>query len=102
MCTVTLNIDEAQVRRVNPSLTDKESINRWAQQQMDNLIEDLVDEDRFAREHLKPYTIEELHERIVAAEADFAAGRFIDDDDVWREYDEERAREKAALAGQVK
>lgn len=93
MCTVTLNINEALVRRVNPSLTDKESINRWAQRLMDNLIDNLTaeDDDYYS---LKPYTIEELHERIAQAEADIAAGRVIDDDDVWREYDEECAREK--------
>ena len=45
-------------------------------------------------ETLKPYTIEELHERIALAEADIAAGRVIDDDEIWREYDEECAREK--------
>ena len=52
MCTVTLNINEALVRRVNPSLTDMMSINRWAQQQMDNLIEDLLAEK--AEATLKP------------------------------------------------
>lgn len=45
-------------------------------------------------ETLKPYTMEEIHAMLDEAEADFAAGRFVDDDDVWREYDEERAREK--------
>ena len=45
MCTVTLNINEAQIRRINPSLTDKASINRWAQRLMDNLIDNLTAED---------------------------------------------------------
>ena len=92
MCTVTLNINEAQIRRINPSLTDKESINRWAQRLMDNLIDNLTAEDDDYS--LKPYTMEEINAMLDEAEADFAAGRFIDDDDVWREYDEERAREK--------
>jgi len=38
MCTVTLNIDEAQIREINPSLTDMDAITRWLQQQMDNMI----------------------------------------------------------------
>lgn len=45
-------------------------------------------------ETLKPYTIEEIHAMIAESEADITAGRVIDDDDLWREYDEERAREK--------
>lgn len=95
MCTVTLNINEAEVRELNPSLTDMASINRWAQQQMDNLIEDLVDEYKFAKEHLRPYTIEELHERIDQSEADIAAGRFISHEELMREMEEESARDKA-------
>ena len=92
MCTVTLNINEAQIRRINPSLTDKASINRWAQRLMDNLIDNLTAEDDDYS--LKPYTMEEIHAMLDEAEADIAAGRVIDDDDLWREYDEERAREK--------
>ena len=95
MCTITININEAQVRKVNPELTDMASINRWAQQQMDNLIEDLIDEDNFAREHLRPYTIEELHARIDQAEADIAAGRFRSHEEVMREMEEEIARDRA-------
>ena len=94
MCTVTLNINEAQVRKVNPELTDMASINRWAQQQMDNLIEDLVDEQEFAKKHLRPYTIEELHERLAVAEANYAAGLGIPDEEAWEELDDELARKK--------
>ena len=42
----------------------------------------------------KPYTMEEINSMLDLAEADFAAGRFIDDDDVWEELDAELAREK--------
>ena len=90
MCKIVLDIDENEVCKANPSLTDTESITRWAQRQMDNIIADL----RHDEENLKPYTMAELNAMLDEAEADFAAGRFIDDDDVWREYDEERAREK--------
>lgn len=94
MCTVTLNINEAQLRELNPSLTDMASINRWAQQQMDNLIEDLVDENKFAKEHLKPYTVEELNERIEVAERESAAGLGKDFDDFMNELEEELAEEE--------
>lgn len=42
----------------------------------------------------KPYTMEELNAMLDATEADFAAGRFTDDDDAWQELDEELAHEK--------
>ena len=45
-------------------------------------------------EQLRPYTMQELNARIDQAEADIAAGRVIDDDDVWAELDEELAREE--------
>ena len=45
-------------------------------------------------EQLRPFTMEELNTRIDQAEADIAAGRVIDDDDVWAELDEELAREE--------
>ncbi len=43
---------------------------------------------------LRPFTVEELNARIDQAEAEIAAGRFVDDDDVWAELDEELAREE--------
>ena len=43
---------------------------------------------------LKRYTLEELNAMLDQAEADFAAGLGIPDEEVWREYDEECAREK--------
>lgn len=91
MCTVMLNIDEALVRRINPSLTDRDAITCWMQRLMDNMIDNLT---ASFDDPMKPYTIKEIHAMLNEAEADFAAGRFVDDDDVWREYDEITAREK--------
>ena len=93
MCTVTININEAQARKFNPSLKDMEAITRWAQK----IIDDILADNHISHskeETLKPYTMEEIHAMIAESEADIAAGRVIDDDDLWREYDEERAREK--------
>ena len=76
---------------------------------MNNLLEYLygtltTDNMRWVGEHLiayaekeealKPYTMDEINAMLDEAEADIAAGRVVDDDEVWREYDEERAREK--------
>ena len=44
---------------------------------------------------LRPFTVEELNARIDQAEAEIAEGLGIDDEDVWRELDEEFAREDA-------
>ena len=45
MCTVTLNIDEARVRRLNPSLTDMDAITRWVQRLVDRNISFMDDEE---------------------------------------------------------
>ena len=42
MCTVTINVDEAKMRRINPKLTTRESINQWLQQWVDTLLEEYV------------------------------------------------------------
>lgn len=91
MCTVNININESQLRRINPELKDLDAITHWAQQLVDRRIADLL--EIRSRENLKPYTIEELHERIKASEADFAAGRVYDFDEamdmIEKELDEE-------------
>ncbi|MBR0053883.1 MAG: hypothetical protein IJP65_01065 [Bacteroidales bacterium] len=93
MCTVTLNINEAQLRALNPELTDMTSINRWVQQQVDNLIAGLTAELCRSKEQLKPYTMEELNARIDKAERDSAEGRYRDFDDFMRELEEKFAEE---------
>ena len=42
MCTVTINIDEDKMRRINPELTPRESIGQWLQQRVDELLENYV------------------------------------------------------------
>ena len=42
MCTVSINIDDVAVRRINPYLTSRESIGQWLQQQVDDFIEKMV------------------------------------------------------------
>ena len=92
MCTVTININEAQARRFNPSLKDMEAITRWAQR----IIDDVLADNHIGHsnsEELKPYTIEELNARIDKAERDSAEGRYRDFDDFMRELEEEFAEE---------
>ena len=47
---------------------------------------------------LRPFTMEELNARIDRAEAEIAAGKVIDDEDVWRKLEEEFAREEPTCA----
>ncbi len=91
MCTVTINIDEAQVRKAYPELTSMEAITRWAQHLVDTRIADLV--EIRSKENLKPYTIEELNARIDKAERDSAEGRSRDFDDFMRELRQQFAEE---------
>ena len=46
MCTVSINIDDATVRRINPFLTSRESIGLWLQHQVDELIENMAIQPR--------------------------------------------------------
>ena len=42
MCTVSLNIDETIVRRINPNLTSRESIGQWLQLQVDEWLKEMA------------------------------------------------------------
>ena len=90
MCTVTLNINEAEVRELNPSLTDMASINRWAQRVMD----DFIASRRRSKEQPKPYTMEEIHAMIAESERQIAAGQYQDFDEAMDEIEAELAREE--------
>ena len=35
MCTVTVNVDEAILKEINPNLSDKTAIRKWVQQLID-------------------------------------------------------------------
>ena len=45
MCTVSINIDEAMMQQINPSLTSHESISRWLQHQVDLMLEEMILDD---------------------------------------------------------
>ena len=94
MCTVTLNINEAQARKFNPSLKDMEAITRWAQK----IIDDVLADNHISHseeETLKPYTMEEINAMLDEAEADFAAGKGIPHEESMRRSRERLARTEA-------
>ena len=45
MCTVTINIDEATMRQINPNLTSRESIGKWLQHRVDLMMEEMVSQN---------------------------------------------------------
>lgn len=52
-------------------------------------------------EELKPYTIEELHQMVAEGEREIAAGLCQDSEDVFRELEEEFAKEELQYAEAV-
>ena len=93
MCTVSVNINENQLRSIDPKLTDLGAITRWVQRLVDVRIADLV--EIRSRENLKPYTMEEINARIDQAMRESAAGLGQEFDEFMDELEEEFAREDA-------
>ena len=56
------------------------------------LVEEMKGYLRDSEENLKPYTFEELQERIAISEQQFANGEYLDFDDAMREIEEEFAQ----------
>ena len=42
MCTVNIKVDDVLVRRINPGLSSRESINKWLQGQVNAMIEEMA------------------------------------------------------------
>ena len=45
MCTVTVNVDEAMLKEMNPNLSDKAAIRRWVQELSHLRIQQMEVED---------------------------------------------------------
>ena len=45
MCTVTIDVDEALLKEMNPNLSDKTAIRRWVQELIDLRIQQMELED---------------------------------------------------------
>jgi hypothetical protein len=56
------------------------------------LVEEMKGYLRDSEKDLKPYTVEELQERIAVSEQQFANGEYLDFDDAMREIEEEFAQ----------
>jgi hypothetical protein len=42
MCTVNIKLDDATLRRIDPNLTNIESISRWLQRHVDIMIDEMA------------------------------------------------------------
>ena len=45
MCTITVNVDEAMLKEMDPNLSDKTAIRKWVQQLIDLRIQQMELED---------------------------------------------------------
>ncbi|MBQ1668003.1 MAG: hypothetical protein II063_08530 [Prevotella sp.] len=61
MCTVTVNVDEAMLKEMNPNLSDKAAIRRWVQELIDLRIQQMEFEDT------ETMSIEEARAMTIAA-----------------------------------
>ena len=61
MCTVTVNVDEAMLKEMDPNLSDKTAIRRWVQELIDLRIQQMEFEDT------ETMSIEEARAMTIAA-----------------------------------
>ena len=61
MCTVTINVDEAMLKEMDPNLSDKTAIRRWVQELIDLRIQQMELEDT------ETMSIEEARAMTIAA-----------------------------------
>jgi hypothetical protein len=61
MCTVTVNVDEAMLKEMDPNLSDKAAIRRWVQELIDLRIQQMEFEDT------ETMSIEEARAMTIAA-----------------------------------
>ena len=47
MCTVSINIDEAAIRQIDPGLTSRESIRQWLQHRVDLMMMEMLHDMSF-------------------------------------------------------
>ena len=64
MCTVTVNVDEAMLKEMNPNLSDKTAIRKWVQQLIDCRIQEMAEEDEetISVEELRAMLHKTIHE----------------------------------------
>ena len=64
MCTVTVNVDEAMLKEMNPSLSDKSAIRNWVQQLIDHRVQEMIaeDDETISVEELRAMLHKTIHE----------------------------------------
>ena len=64
MCTVTVNVDEAMLKEMDPNLSDKSAIRRWVQELIDLRIQqmELEDDETISVEELRAMLHKTIHE----------------------------------------
>ena len=64
MCTVTVNVDEAMLKEMDPNLSDKAAIRRWVQELIDLRIQqmELEDDETISVEELRAMLHKTIHE----------------------------------------
>lgn len=88
MCKCTIEVDNDKVRRINPHLTDRDSINRWLQHYVDEFIDNFPKNGHIAvspNAHSAAEMREILQERIRRAEA--GEEKLISNTDVFAQID---------------
>lgn len=73
MCTVNLKVNDEMVKRINPDLTNRESINQWAQKLLDWMIANMAE----ALEPERDMSVEELYNAIEQDIKTDEAGRIL-------------------------
>ena len=72
MCTVSIEVDDASLRRINPGLTNNESIRHWVQRYVNEFIGNLAASESQSAKRQGNDAVDmrrELNERIRRAEA---------------------------------
>lgn len=68
MCTVSINIDDTVMRRINPALTTSESIGLWLQQRVNEWLEEMMGQANssspnvHSADEMKAIVAERLHQ----------------------------------------
>ena len=64
MCTITVNVDEAMLKEMDPNLSDKTAIRKWVQQLIDLRIQQMIaeDEETISVEEAREMTLKAVRE----------------------------------------
>ena len=96
MCTVSINIDEATIRQIDPGLTSRESIGQWLQRHVDMMLKEIINGRAESRRQAlqKDMTPEQLYsliseeiDEIYANDFNLNIPRYVDTSEKEQEID---------------